>query len=115
MNEDFVPHEVIWNVYYHSINQKEIRLFNIFDHWRFKADVVDDLKKIRGKAEFSEALRKNLFYYFCSKCEWEVIVSPFVGGSNKEAIKIDVYDQVRNNWEVFVDYVWTYRTELINE
>ena len=76
---------------------------------------LDDLKKIRGKAEFSEALRKNLFYYFCSKCEWEVIISPFVGGSDKEAIKIDVYDQVRNNWEVFVDYVWMYRTELINE
>ena len=46
MNEAFVPRKVVWNVYYYSINQKEIKTFNIFDHWRFKADVVDDLKKI---------------------------------------------------------------------
>ena len=41
-------------------------------------------------------------YYFWSKCEWEVLISPWVGG-NDEEIKVDVAWQIMNNWDVFVD------------
>lgn len=44
-------------------------------------------------------------YYFWSKTEWEVIVSPWVGKGGDE--KIDVYDQLKLNWDKFVDYVWS--------
>ena len=99
---------MIWNVFYYSVNKSKVQTFNIFDHWRFTKDVEKDLEKYRDKEEFAKALRSNLFYYFCSKCEWEVLISPFCGSPKQsEVIKVDVYDQVMMNFDHFLDYVWT--------
>lgn len=95
-----------WNVYYHSINSNEIKTFNIFNHGDFNQDVEKYLKKYKDKEEFADKLKSSLMYYFWSKAEWEVIISPWCGGRNTKDIKIDVYDQVMNNWDIFVDYVW---------
>lgn len=65
-----------WNVYYYDFNKQEIRKINIFDHWKFNEDVMKDLDKYKNRDDFTEALRRNLFYYFGSKCEYEVLVSP---------------------------------------
>jgi hypothetical protein len=94
-----------WLAYYHDFNGDKIKTFNIFDHCAFWSEVEKYLKKCKDKNEFSEKLHGSLFYYFGSKCEWEVVISPWVGG--KDQIKIDVYEQVMNNWEVFLDYVWS--------
>lgn len=130
-----------WNVYYHDINTKEITTFNIFDHGRFIEDVKKDFKKYKDKNEFTEALRRSLFYYFCAKCEWEIVLTswtsritmkeldrlnaerektlkdygrePYSLYVNPEvAKKIDVYNQVMNNWDVFSEYVWFNRKEF---
>ena len=94
-----------WNAYYHDFNAKEIKTFNIFDHYDFRKDVVRDLNRFKSREEFAKALKRHLFYYFAVKCEWEVLIAPWVGTA--DTIKIDVYDQVMLNWDVFVDYVWT--------
>lgn len=54
---------------------------------------------------FNERLKSELRYYYWSKCEHEIIVAPWIG-SDDAAIKVDIYDQVMNNWERFTDYVW---------
>ncbi len=36
----------------------------------------------------------------------------FPKDNKKEERKIDVYDQVMNNWDVFIDYLWNNRKEL---
>lgn len=95
-----------WIVFYHNINADRIETFNVFDHAGFSKDVLSHLEKHRTREGFAEALRRSLFYYFGSKCEWEVLISPWVGSRNQTAIKVDVYHQVMNNWDVFVDYVW---------
>lgn len=98
--------ELKWNVFYHSINKQEITTFNIFNHWRFNEDTQKNLKKIKDKNEFAEKLRRDLMYYFWSKSEYEIIISPWCGGRDTKEVKIDVYDQVMSNWDVFLDYVW---------
>lgn len=98
--------DLAWNVIYHNINGGRIETFNIFRHGGFVEDVEKALKKYSAKEEFAERLRRILFYYFGSKTEWEVIISPWCGGRDVKDIKIDVYRQVMNNWEVFLDYVW---------
>ena len=95
-----------WFVYYHSWNSNKITTFNIFDHYRFTADVEKALSRCRTKDEFAKQLKRDLFYYFGSKCEWEVVIKPWVGDKNNEGIKVDVYEQVMLNWDVFLDYVW---------
>ena len=97
---------LVWNAVYHSINGKEIKTFNIFEHSGFRNDVNKHFKKCKDRDEFASELRRSLFYYFCSKCEWEIIISPWCGGRDTESIKVDVYWQIMNNWEIFLDYVW---------
>ena len=101
-----MKYELKWNVFYHDINKQKITTLNIFNHWKFAEDVQKSLKKFKDKDEFAEELRRDLFYYFGSKCEYEVVVKPWAGGRGHEDIKVDIYTQVMNNFEVFVDYVW---------
>lgn len=127
-----------WNVYRHNFNEKEIKIFNLFDHSRFLEDVKKSLKKCKTKEEFTEELRRDLFYYFGTKCEYEVVITSWVPHItmseldrlnterektmkeyNREPYrlyinpevgeKVDVYSQVRLNWNVFVDYVWSHK------
>lgn len=98
-----------WNVFYHDVNKQEITTINIFDHKRFVEDIQKNLKKINNKDEFAEELRRDLFHYFGCKCEYEVLISAWCGGNKKEDIKVDIYTQVMNNWNVFVDYIWKNR------
>ncbi|MEE1504105.1 MAG: hypothetical protein UGF89_07680 [Acutalibacteraceae bacterium] len=127
-----------WFVYCCSANNKEIKEYNIFNHSGFYDDVVKKLKKCETKEEFAEELRRELFYYYGSKCEWEIIITDWPTHidtnelnrlnaereeTNKKynrdpyslcvepkvAKKVDVYSQVRNNWDVFVDYVWSFK------
>ena len=102
-----------WNVFYHNVNRNEITTFNIFKHGRFNADVQNNLKKSTSKDEFTEQLRRDLQYYFWSKSEYEIVISPWVGGRETKDIKVDIYTQVMNNFNIFVDYVWSNRDERI--
>lgn len=95
-----------WNVFYHNINKSEITTFNIFKHGRFCNDVEKSLKKFKDKDEFAEQLRRDLSYYFRTRSEYEIIISPWCGGKDTKDIKIDIYTQVMNNWDIFLDYCW---------
>lgn len=126
-----------WNVYMEDFNDREIKEFNIFNHYGFREQARKLVKKYKEKEEFAEQLRKWLMYYFWSKCEYEIILTDFptfidvkelqrlnaeydkrINKSGKICVnlsignKIDVYDQVRLNWEAFVDYVWLHKKEI---
>lgn len=98
-----------WNVYYYSINSRKIKVFNIFDHGGFNKEVKEHLQKCETKEEFAQKIKSSLMYFFWSKCEWEVLVTAWVGRRDDQKLKIDVYDQVMNNWDVFVDYTWGFK------
>lgn len=53
---------------------------------------------------YEQILNRECMYHYWSKCEWEVIVSawPPRDGSDK---KIDVYSQLKANWEQFKNIV----------
>lgn len=110
-----------WNVYYYNFNKREIQRYNVFNHWRFNEDVAVHLKSCTQKQDFAKKLRRELFYYFCTKYEWEVLVCQYddksevlvcqYGDKSAEcALRIDVFDQVMMNWDVFLDYVWSNKT-----
>lgn len=117
-----------WNVYRHDINSKEIKTYNVFDHYTFNQDVQKILKKKITYEELSDELKSSAMYCFWSKCEYEVVITSFPPYIDKEelnklvdeceqhpyrtyvnletGIKIDIYGQLKMNWEHFVDYVW---------
>lgn len=96
-----------WNVYIYNINKKRIETYNIFEHGSFMNYVLKAIKTYDNKADFENQLKAELRYYYWAKSEWEILLSHWFG--DKETVKIDVYDQVMNNWDIFVDYVWNNR------
>ena len=98
---------LIWNVYYEDFNKKNIKTFNIFEHYRFWEDCIKNKKKNKkDKDNFVKQLRQDLMYYFWSKTEWEIILTSWPERKDFEEKKIDVCDQIELNWNRFVDYVW---------
>ena len=87
-------------------------LLNIFEHGSFREYVKKAARKVQSKEDFAMQLRREVMYYFWSKCEWEVLISPWVGGNDDEERKVDVAWQILNNWDVFVDYTRNNRKKL---
>ena len=77
--------------------------------WKARNDDAPELiKSLNGQI----ILISEVMYYFWAKCEWEVLITPWVGGKGVEDKKVDVCWQIMNNWDVFVDYVWNNRKKL---
>lgn len=100
-----------WNVYYDEFNQNKIVPLNIFKHHTFNQDVLKLLKSDLTKEQFKEELDRKLLYSFWSKCEYEttIYMASWVGQS--KPIKIDIYSQVKLNWNRFVDYCWSFKED----
>ena len=99
--------ELEWNVYVEYINHRRIEIYNIFEHAGFKEDCDKAWKEYKDNSQkFAECVKRSLMYYFWSKCEWEIILSDFFPSDSFKKEKIDVYDQVRLNWNIFINYVW---------
>lgn len=97
--------EMQWYVY--AEHQGEIEKFNIFDHTRFLSEIVQAYKKYKSDFDtFKGEVHKSLRYYFWSKCEWEIVLSGWPHCPKFPDLKIDVYDQVMLNWDIFIKYVW---------
>ena len=102
-----------WNVYDYNINANKIETFNIFDHWSFREGAKKIAKKYKAKEEFMEQLRRELLFYFWSKCEHELIIRitddnhiflvPWVGCRNPEEVKIDVTNETDFDWRSFAE------------
>lgn len=107
--------ELEWNVWVSSPNLRAITVHNVFDHRRFYEDLQKAARKYKDsqRGEFEEVLRRYLMYYYWSKCEWEIILDHWPNRENSyREMKVDVYDQIKLNWEPFCDYVWERRAVL---
>ena len=78
--------------------------FNVFNSVRFRSYLMD--LKARHKKDpntnIKEEIRCGLMYSFWAKAEYEIMVQ---GLFEYESIKIDVYEQVKQNLDQFCEYV----------
>lgn len=94
-----------WNVYRYNINGHRVEKFNIFNHCSFAKD-FEELKQERlDEEQFVKKLDGILMYYFWCKYEHEVVVGEYSDSSDRVESRIDIYDQIKLNWNTFVDYV----------
>ena len=113
-----------WNVWYAPWNGRVCER-NVFDH----VGVMEDLRKAYRKCKrngetdearkvFEDEVRRSLMYHYWAKCEWEVVITHWPQydtndpRSNRYSIKVDVWDQVRINWDRFTEYLWSERNAL---
>lgn len=129
-----------WNVLYHNVNSQKIEEYNIFKHSSFVKDVKKLSNQDLTKEDYAEKLRHIVRYYFWSKCEMETVITswpPYIDGAELDRLstgyedynqkyghypykidirldvgrKIDIYQQVMLNFDVFCDYVWKHKEE----
>jgi hypothetical protein len=132
---------MVWNVYIENINSRKIEVYNVFHHSSFKRDLMQLAKRRLNREKFEEELKRKVMYYFWSKAEWEVVITswppyvtpdeiarlnceleyekskygetPYVIAARPDVgEKVDVYDQLMLNWDLFVEYIWKRRKEL---
>lgn len=97
-----------WNVFIYDINERQIELFNVFTHGRYRQEIIKILNHRNDFTlkEFEEKVKALTMYYYWCKCEWEILVAPWIGDFDKESIKIDVSKQLEMNWDHYIKYLW---------
>ena len=97
-----------YNVYVENFNSRKIEVYNIFKYNNLENIFKEIKKETNSKEEFLEKVKRELQYRYWSKCEWEIILSewPPVKDDSFKREKIDVYDQIMLNWNIFSEYVW---------
>lgn len=128
--DEYQPNnELTWNAYIEDRNANTIKVFNVFNSFRFISGVIEANNKYKNDFEFLKKVRSSLMYAFWSKAEYEVIITSWPPHIEKEEFerltkediryrtwvnlsmgeKIDVYNQVMINWEAFKLYLLTNR------
>lgn len=99
--------------YIGNFNSHEIELWNVFAHSGVMLDLANYLERNPDDKEgFLKKLNDTLLYHYWCKCEWEVIIDHWPHFDDFQSRKVDVYEQVMNNWDVFAEYTWNNRTEI---
>lgn len=95
-----------WLVTYYDCNADKIKYYDIL---KYRKEFIKKLKKkCDTKEEFAEKMRREMMYYYWSKCEWELIIevdddnriwlNPWVGCREPENVRIDVTDREDFDW-----------------
>ena len=97
-----------WNVFVPDINKRQMKIFNVFTHGIYRQEIIKLLNHRDDYTleEFKEKVKSSTMYYYCCKCEWEILIAPWIGDFDKESIKIDVYTQLEMNWDHYIKYLW---------
>lgn len=140
-NEDINKRKIVeYDVFTHYNFLKGLsKVFKDID----KLEKAEESQK-KIEAEFNERVRRECLYYFWGKCEWEVVLTSWppyitveeINRLNKEiedhvknwgsparvvspnldiSMKIDIYDQLQLNWNVFLQYVKDHKKEIIKK
>ncbi len=104
--------DICWRVLCEDVNKKTIEFYNVFNHCGFLLDIAKTLSTKIGRAQISKEILSSARHYFFGKTEYEVYVSSIT--NNKTERKIDIYDQLQNNWCPFITYVIKNRNKFVS-
>ena len=101
--------QLSWFVMYYSFNSNKIESYDVLAHR--ESDIKRLKKKAQTKDEFDNLMRREMLWYYWSKCEWELILEvdkdnhvwlvPWVGCRNPDEVRIDVTDRGDFDWVSF--------------
>lgn len=99
--------KMVWNVMLFDYNQGKTVPYNVFNNSTFSSDVAKLLSSQHHRGFISAELDRMAMYSFWGRCEYEFIASDWPPSGREE--KVDVYSQLKMNWDRFVDYVICYK------
>lgn len=82
---------------------KELQYYNIFNNANVERELVSIQEDHPRHEELVERLASIFMYSFWSKCEYEFVITPWIGQGEDE--KVDVWDQIYPNLELIANMV----------
>lgn len=79
-------------------NKKEIEFWDIGPT---VTNLFSDIPSNATYEDFSQTIEIRLQSRFWARCEYEVVVSDWPNGTTHR--KIDIYEQIKANWEIFIN------------
>ena len=127
-----------WNVYRIDLSTDKVESYNVFNNWTIRDGIYRATKKFAAY-KHRERMPKNhcwdeveekmspiqwwenqvdkiLRWEFWARCQYEMsIQSKFSNDFPKSYLCIDVYSQLKNNWEHFINYLRENMNLIITE
>lgn len=91
--------EFHWNVMVWNVNRDELDSYDVGPC--FVREYKELKKKERVGLDVDKFLDRTARYYFWAKCEYEMVCAGWPKFKNER--KFDVYEQLKVNWDNFVD------------
>ena len=94
-----------WNTIIY--NNGKIEYFNIFRNILFR-EAIEEIFKTpeQSREEIEEQVKRKAQWQFWSRCEYEVMISEWPPSPKDKTYKLDVFEQLKANWERFIDYIY---------
>lgn len=128
-------YSLTYYVYVENINKRKIEKYNVLND-AIIDEIIERTKDFPGdKKAFAEQVEQIMMYHYWSRSEWESVLTSWPPNMRLEELirlnqeveesqqkygqepyaltvslttaeKIDVYDQIVMNWNIFIDYAW---------
>lgn len=95
---------IIWLVWIWDFNHDRLEEYDVMPYFLEEYKALKKKDRPVDLEELSEWLDNAASYRFWAKCEYEMIVHSWP--ELKNDMKVDVYDQLRLNWDVFVKFFY---------
>ncbi len=128
-------YSLTYYVYVENINRRRIEKYNVLND-AIIDEIIERTKDFPGdKKAFAEQVEQIMMYHYWARSEWESVLTSWPPNMRLEELirlnqeveesqqkygqepyaltvslttaeKIDVYDQIVMNWNIFIDYAW---------
>ena len=90
----------IWNFNHDALEPYDVvpRFVESIKHY------IKPKDRPKTKEALDKILESDARYYFWAKCEYEMIIHSWPVQKNDQ--KVDVYQQLKLNWPIFLDFFW---------
>jgi len=108
----------VWNVYIEDYNKREIKVFNVFNHYTFFENCKKEFRRYSRHKDIEKLeheIKGWAMYCFWSKCEYEIILTSWPEKKDFKDMKIDIYDQLNLNWDSFFKYVMEHKADFLRK
>ena len=93
-----------YNVWIWSFNADSLESYDVVPTFLMELKKLKPKYRPKSKEDLDEVLESDARYYFWSKCEYEMIIHGWPVRKNDQ--KVDVYQQLKLNWPIFLDFFW---------
>ena len=93
-----------YNVWIWGFNADSLESYDVVPTFLRELKNLKPKDRPKTKADLDKVIKSAAVYYFWSKCEYEMIIHGWPEQKNDQ--KVDVYQQLRLNWPIFIDFFW---------